>query len=214
MYFHEEKNIQSHDISSEFEFVPHFSSLPSGEISITTKGNKLYLRPNSPYRYNPSPETKIEEIDSDSLSENENFSHQRSATTIINDVAQSYIFIPAIQKTQESFYDDEMFSRHSLENLENFKNSIMSSTIDPKLYSKKKKVRRNSTIFTVSSNSSVKSDPKLQKQKLKSCENLQNFNNFDNFCENGMKTSVVAFCEQCKVNNPTHVIEDVYLGTL
>jgi hypothetical protein len=214
MYTYEESDSQSHlrlskDSNQNSPF--HFSNkscLPSGELSITKKGHKLCLRPLSPYRYNPTPEIK-EDSSSESIeiSEEDIHCHQRSSTTIINDVAQSYTFVPAIKKTQGSMHEEEILSNVSIENLENFKNSIMASTADPKSFFKKSKVnqQRNSTILTISSNSSVKSLPLLQSKDDKNNKESQ---------KNSILEPVTAFCKKCGENNPTEVIEKIYTGSL
>lgn len=188
------------------------SKLPSGELSITKKGDKLCLRPLSPYRYICTP--KINEDLCSDLSESsfeiEAQCHQRSSTTIINDIAQSYTFVPAIKKTQESIHDEDSLSSSSKDNSENdCKDSILASTVDPKSFLRKPKLNQGqvSTILTISSTSSEKNAP----QKLVS---HRNHKRESQELRNSIFESVTAFCKKCGQNTPTEVIENVYVGTL
>ena len=174
--------------------------LPSGEISIKKKGNKLYLRPNSPYRYHQTLEIK-EKSSSEDLEEPKNFvRHQHNSTVIINDVAQSYTFVPAHKITHESLCEDDIFDESMIFH-DDYKFSMMASTTDPKSFINKSKavLERNSAILTVSSNSSINSLPKFQECFETKRENPE---------PNSAITPVTVFCKFCGDNTTTEVTEE------
>ena len=184
--------------------------LPSGELSISKKGAKLYLRPLSPYRYNLTPEVKESNYSSSSTSsEDEEQFHQRSSTTIINDIAQSYTFFPAIQETDDSLLDEELLSNTS-EFEDNLINSIMDSTIFPKQNQEKLHFNQKKTnsIKTLSSIFSTENNCK----ELLSRRDCKSFDFYEN--NHSLLESIIVFCEKCEKNNPTEVIENIYIGTL
>ncbi|OMJ74147.1 hypothetical protein SteCoe_27002 [Stentor coeruleus] len=198
-----------HDLNNSLE---NKSKLPSGELSIIKKGDKLCLRPLSPYRYICTPKINKDLCSdiSESSVEIEPQCHQRSSTTIINDIAQSYTFIPAIKKTQESIHDEDSISNSSKDHSEDdYKNSILASTVDPKSFLRKPKLNQGqvSTILTISSTSSEKNAPK----KLVSHRNYKRVNQEP---RNSIFESVTAFCKKCGQNTVTEVIENIYVGTL
>ena len=187
------------------------SKLPSGELSIYKKGAKLYLRPLSPYRYTSTPEIKENDSPSPSnISEEESQCHQRSSTTIINDIAQSYTFIPAIQKTLDSQPDEDIISNTSELIEEPQRISIMDSTIDPKSNQVKSNLNqeRISTIKTISSSYSTENNFR----ELHSKRNWKSFDDYEN--KHSLLESVMVFCQKCGRNNPTEVVENMYVGTL
>lgn len=188
------------------------AKFPSGELHVTKKGDKLYIRPLSPYRYNSTPEIK-EHFRSDSGEswlEREVQCHQRSVTTIINEIPQSYTFVPAIKKTQLDINDEDSISNSSHEHSnDDYKDSIVASTIDPKSFLRKPNPFqvRVSTIMTISSTSSEKPPPNdllsPKRDKHNSQEN-----------RNSILEPVKAFCQKCGQNTTTEVIENVYVGSL
>ena len=177
------------------------SKLPSGSISISTQGDQLIIRPSSPYRYNLSPKneetsfcTSIEEIKD--LNQ-----HQRSTTTIINDISQSYTFLQGYDRSRDNI-SEEFSQDKDLEELCNdMKDSEMVSTMDPKSFIKNPDLtpKHFSTVFTVSSPMNeepnlVKAGKKVKKHKL--------------------IEPVTAFCSKCGENVKTLVVKKVYTGGL
>jgi hypothetical protein len=167
------------------------SKLPSGDLLIQTRGDQLLIRPLSPYRYNRFPE--VEEISfSNSIEEiKEVTQHQRSTTTIINDISQSYTFIQSCQKTSES--PQVSSSNQSFEQLCNeLKDSVMASTMDPKSFMHKPqplfaKPEKISTIFSQSSSTKDK---------------------------HSLLQPVTAFCSNCDKNVKTIVFKSDFSGNL
>lgn len=201
--------------------ITNMSKLPSGELSITKKGDKLYLRPLSPYRYNP-PSLIQEDSCSESLetSHDQDASHQRTSTIIIKDIAQSYTFVPAIKNTHKNLihedtqsYSSSISKKHYAssndERSEDYgKDSLMISTMDPKSPLRKPNLYqgRVSSIMTISSTSSEKNPP-FKNFPSENCKaGIRN--------RNSLFESVTAFCSKCEQNIHTEVRENVYLGTL
>lgn len=176
------------------------SKLPSGSISISTQGDQLIIRPSSPYRYNFSPNnddtsfcTSIEEIKD--LNQ-----HQRSTTTIINDISQSYTFLQANNKSHDSI-SEEFSQDKELEELCNeIKDSEMVSTMDPKSFIRHPSLAQKhfSTVFTVSSPMNeekfMKAEKRVKKHKL--------------------VDPVTAYCSKCGENVRTQVVKKAYTGSL
>lgn len=167
------------------------SKLPSGDLFIQKRGDQLIIRPTSPYRYNRFPDA--EEISfSNSIEEiKEVTQHQRSTTTIINDISQSYTFIQSCQKTLES--PQISSSNQSFEQLCNeLKDSVMASTMDPKSFMQKPsrtkgKIERISTLF---SQNSMKNE------------------------KHSLLDPVTAFCSNCCKNVKTVVFKKDFTGNL
>ena len=185
------------------------SKLPSGDISVITQGDKLYLRPASPYRYTMTSEAPVNEsARSDDNNDAEMQLHQRSSTTIINDIAQSYTFVPGSKKTQESSVDDVGESPDSSLSMDfHPSHSFLASTNDPQSFLKKTmvKVKRSSTLRTISSGSSEFKQPAI----IKFRKPFEMYTGRDSLLE-----PVMAFCQQCRKNVLTEVIEKEYLGNL
>ncbi|OMJ85586.1 hypothetical protein SteCoe_13062 [Stentor coeruleus] len=199
------------------------SKLPSGELSITKKGDKLYLRPLSPYRYNqPSliqEDSSSESSESLETSYDQDPSHQRTSTIIIKDIAQSYTFIPAIKNTNKNIIHEDIqsygsnllkkcYSSSNDEQSEDYeKDSIMISTMDPKspLFKKNLYQGRETSIVTISSTSSEK-NLKFKNFPGRNCKSrMRN--------RNSLFKSVTAFCSKCEQNINTEVRENQYMGT-
>lgn len=196
---------------------------PSGDISITKKGDKLYLRPSLVHQANPTKDL-IQDPPSEPLEsslEPETQIHQRNSTTIINDIAQSYTFVPAIKKTQTILFDDSFLSNSSsvsiVNNTQSFhenseidlSDSIMSSTMDPKCLVQKSNLYQDhvSSYMDISSNS-------LGKKNIhKAISNDSNMK-MSLRHRNSLFQSVTAFCSKCCKNTNTEVIENIYSGTL
>ncbi|OMJ70928.1 hypothetical protein SteCoe_30980 [Stentor coeruleus] len=195
---------------------------PYGDIPTSKKGDKLYLRPSLLHQPSPTKDfiqdPNLESLDS-SL-EPEGQIHQRNSTTIINDIAQSYTFVPAIKKTQTILFDDSFLSNSSSvytenntqsfhENSENdYSDSIMSSTMDPKCLVQKSNLyqEHESSYMNISTNS-------LGKKNLhKSISNDSNMK-MSLRHRNSLFQSVTAFCSKCSKNTNTEVIENIYFGT-
>lgn len=167
---------------------------PLADYLAKRKGDKLYIKPKKNFKTN-----LVEGADGihDSLSDDENLaSHQRSSTTIINDTAQVYTFVPGSKKTQESVPEEET-SNNSFERLYNeLKDSMMASTLDLRTYNKNLTPKEHfSTILTVSSSSESDSSQ-------------------DTAPKNSLLGSVTAFCDNCGRNTTTEVIENIYTGSL
>ena len=176
--------------------------IPSGELLITQKGNMLYLRPTSPYRYTISPLKEESSSDCFNKSIEENQIHQRSSTTIINDIAQSYTFVPALKKTQESL-NDEVLSNTSVENFEDELKTSVRSTADLNFLEKLKIMKEKNNQST--------NDLNATKRNF-FCEGETNKETEKN--KNSLVESIVAYCNKCKLNTQTHVVENFYIGSL
>ena len=179
---------------------PSKFKLPSGEISITTQGDKLILRPSSPYRYTYTPEVLEADFSQSEECSEDTQIHQRSSTTVINDIAQSYTFAPMQKKTEESIEDSD-----SSINVEfHPSRSFFTSTSDPQSFFNKIKAKRekNSNLLTISSGSSELKVPDFDVSEEHS------------ELRRSLYSSVMAFCQKCGKNTLTEVKQKVYLGTL
>lgn len=188
--------------NSEVYSSPSKFKLPSGEISITTQGDKLILRPSSPYRYTSTPEVlEADFSESEECSEDTQI-HQRSSTTVINDIAQSYTFAPMQKRTEESIENSE--ASISVEFYRS--QSFLASTSDPQSFFTKIKTKRkkNSNLLTISSGASELGIPDLSMSMSEEHSELRR----------SLYGSVMAFCKKCGKNTLTEVKQDVYLGTL
>ena len=167
---------------------------PLADFSAKRKGDKLYIKPKNFYRINATP--GVEEILNPMSEDEKEGSHQRSSTTIINDTAQVYTFVPGTKKTQESVPEEET-SNNSFERMYNeLKDSMMASTLDPKSFNKHMTPKEHfSTILTVSSSSEDETSRRSSEK-------------------NSLLESVTAFCSSCGKNTMTDVIENIYTGSL
>lgn len=170
---------------------PEKSKLPSGDLLIQKQGDQLLIRPSSPYRYNHFPD--LEEISFSKSIEDlqESTQHQRTSTTIINDISQSYTFIQTYQKSLES--PQVSSTTQSFDQLSNeLKDSAVASTMDPKSFMQKPlrtkgKIKK---ISTKSSQNSIKSE------------------------KNSLLEPVTAFCSNCGKNIRTVVFKKDFTGNL
>ncbi|OMJ91442.1 hypothetical protein SteCoe_6022 [Stentor coeruleus] len=195
---------------------------PNGDTSIITKEDQLYLIPSSQYQTSPTKDLiQDPPLEPTDISlEPEIQIHQRNSTTIINDISQSYTFIPAIKKTKKILFDNSFLSYSSSmslesnnqsfhENSENsFSDSIMSSTMDPKCLIQKSNLYQDhmSSYMNISNNS-------LGEKKLhKTISNDRNMK-MNLRHRNSLFQSVTAFCSKCCKNTNTEVIENIYVGT-
>jgi hypothetical protein len=177
-----EKHSQSPSLTSETASRQRTRS-PLADFTARRKGDKLYIKPKLSAKFKATFEEKcsFEGDEKDVL-------HQRSATTIINDITQSYTFAPGFKKTQESLPEED--SENSFERLYNeLKDSVMGSTMDPK---SRRQEEKKDSVLTISS----LSQESLQPEK------------------NSLMRPVVAFCGKCQENIETSVVENVYVGGL
>ena len=131
--------------------------------------------------------------------------HQRTPTTIIKDIANSYTFISNTNNQNLPLAEEDDLSCSLLSDSSDMKQSMMYSTMDPKSFYQRPQTTGEcySTIFTVSSSSSeerfsVISENQDKKEELSTQHSLLN--------------SVVAFCNKCQDNTSTEVIENLYPG--
>ena len=216
MYIYEEDISHLH-LGQEPEKKPECSNPRSSfsqniEVSIYTQGDELYLKPSSPCTFSSVPqESQASLLNPFEISEEEIPSHKRTCTTIINDVAQSYTFVPTIDKesgksTNNKILLKELFEEHE----KSMKYSMMASTADPKSFMKRleRTKEKNSTIFTISSNSSSKSFVNMQDSyelKIDSSGPQR---------DSSLLMSIIAFCNKCQENIPTEVVEHLQRDTM
>lgn len=207
MYTYEESSSRLHSSQETHKKSLDSSFLHSESASAFEKDQELHLRPGSSgiFAVFPRPNEDISQFPFE-FSEEDLSVHQRTCTTIINDVAQSYTFVPELSKTQESG-NNEYLPYESLEN--SLKHSIMASTADPKSFLKKSMANklRKSTILTVSSNSSSNTFCQFHgSTELNIGKPLEK--------RTPMFAPIFAYCQTCKANKMTEVIENRFGGTL
>lgn len=174
------------------------SKLPSGSISISTQGDHLIIRPSSPYRYNFSPDGE-DHLFSPSTEENKDLNqHQRSTTTIINDISQSYTFFHSSNRSQESLPDDFSQDNEINKLYNDLKNSVTASTLDPKSF----KERPLNVPNHISSIFISNQEENIAKIKEKS------------EARHKLIDPVTVFCSNCKENVRTRVVKKEYTGSL
>ena len=186
----------------------HTSNQSNDESSIMATGDNLYLRPPSTYRFTATPEASAtNSSSSNSSNDTEMQLHQRSSITIINDIAQSYTFLPIPKKTQESSAEDEEESSLSSPSMELRKNpSLLASTTEPQSFFRKndKNTMRSSYLQRILNRSS-----EIKAAVEKNDWKFESFRYRDSVLE-----PIVAFCNECRRNVMTDVVETEYLGNL
>ena len=209
MYTYEEDISHLH-LSQEGERKPEYSNpsysfFQNIEVSVYTQGDELCLKPSSPCTFSFIPqESQASLLNPFEISEEEIQPHKRTYNTIINDVAQSYTFVPEIEKDEKKRANYQLlFKDFFEENEKSMKFSMRASTEDPKSFVKGLggNKEKNSTIVTISSNSSRKSFG-----DMKDCSELK----ID--CSEINKDStlirpIIAFCSKCQGNMPTEIVE-------
>ena len=131
--------------------------------------------------------------------------HQRTPTTIIKDIANSYTFIANSNCTQDALAEEDDLSCSLISDSSEMKHSMMYSTMDPKSFYQRPQTTGEcySTIFTVSSSSSEERFSAISENQDKN-EELST--------QHSLLNSVVAFCNKCQDNTRTEVIENLYPG--
>jgi hypothetical protein len=134
--------------------------------------------------------------------------HQRSPTTIIKDIANSYRFMADSNEKRGKVIEDDDLSCSLISEPFELNKSLMYSTMDPKSFLQKPQTTGEcySTIFTVSSSSSSSSfSLSSENAYIKSEEELSS--------NHSLLSPVVAFCNKCLENTKTEVIENLYPGS-
>ena len=131
--------------------------------------------------------------------------HQRTPTTIIKDIANSYTFITNSNGKRDTFAEEEDLSCSLMSDSSEIKQSVMFSTMDPKSFYQKppKPDECCSKIFTVSSSSCEERFSAISENQEKKEELLT---------QHSLLNPVVAFCNKCQDNTSTEVIENLYPG--
>ena len=131
--------------------------------------------------------------------------HQRTPTTIIKDIANSYTFITNSNGKRDTFAEEDDLSCSLISDSSEIKQSGLFSTMDPKSFYQKppKPGECYSNIFTVSSSSCEERFSAISENLEKKEELLT---------QHSLLSPVVAFCNKCQDNVSTEVIENLYPG--